>query len=112
MLRRLCTLCAIVFALTLILHGTVLAHAELILSQPEVGECLSAPPTVITLAFGEEIDPERSKFTVTSRAGSIVARGELDLNDLDRKTLTGTVKAGIGDGVYTVKWEALTPDEN
>ena len=32
--------------------------------------------------------------------------------DLDHKTLSGALNSGLGDGVYTVKWNALTPDDS
>jgi LPXTG-motif cell wall-anchored protein len=89
------------------------AHAELVSSEPAAGARLTAAPTKVTLVFSEEIaeSASDSNFTVTAAGGKTVGTGKLDTNDLDHKTLSGTLDAGLADGVYTVSWNALTPDD-
>ena len=101
----------IVLALSLGWLGTALAHAELVSSDPAAGTKLTKAPAKVTLRFSEEIDDQGSSFTVTDAKKATVGTGKLDLNDLDHKTLTGTLNAGLGDGVYTVAWDVLTSDD-
>ncbi len=97
--------------LSLLLIGSAMAHAKLVSSEPQDGAKLDAPPAKITLVFNEELGEQESNFTVTDAAGKQVGDGKLDLNDLDRKTLTGTLDAGAGNGVYSVNWVGYTPDD-
>lgn len=101
----------IVLALAFGLLSTALAHAELVSSDPAAGAKLTKAPAKITLVFSEEIDDQGSSFTVTDAKKATVGTGKLDLNDLDHKTLIGTLNAGVGDGVYTVAWDVLTSDD-
>jgi copper resistance protein C len=102
---------ALGLVLSLLVAGNAMAHASLVSSEPNDGAKLDAPPAKITLVFNEELGEQESSFTVTDAAGKQVGAGKLDLNDLDRKTLTGTLDAGAGDGVYTVNWVGYTPDD-
>src|SRR6476469_7207202 len=100
--------------LSLGLLGTAQAHAKLVSSDPAAGARLTAAPSKVTLVFSEAISDKESdsNFTVTDEQGATVGTGKLDTNDLDHKTLSGALKSGLGDGLYTVKWNALTPDDN
>jgi methionine-rich copper-binding protein CopC len=104
----------IVLALSLVLLSTALAHAKLVSSDPTAGAKLAKAPAKVTLVFSEEISDKEteSNFTVTDETGATVGTGKLDTNDLDHKTMSGALKAGLGDGIYTVKWNAVTPDDN
>jgi len=101
----------IVLVLSLGLLSTASAHAELVSSDPAAGAKLTAAPAKVTLVFSEEIDEQDSSFTITDAKKASVGTGKLDLNDLDHKTLTGTLNAGLGDGVYTVAWDVITSDD-
>lgn len=104
----------LVLALSLVLFSTALAHAKLVSSDPAAGAKLAKAPTKVTLVFSEEISDKEieSNFTVTDETGATAGTGKLDTNDLDHKTMSGALKAGLGDGIYTVKWNAVTPDDN
>jgi copper resistance protein C len=110
--RRIITGFIVALLLSLGLFNMALAHAKLVSSDPAAGAKLTSAPAKITLVFDEEIDATESKFTVADAKGALVGEGKLDTNDLDHKTLTGTLKAGTGDGVYMVSWQTLTPDDN
>jgi LPXTG-motif cell wall-anchored protein len=107
---------AVVFALVLSLGllTVALAHAKLVSSDPAAGANLTTAPSKVTLVFSEEISENESEssFTVTDESGTTVGTGKLDTNDLDHKTLSGSLKTGLGDGVYTVSWKTVTPDDN
>ena len=102
---------ALALVLSLLLISRAMAHAKLVSSEPQDGAKLDAPPAKITLVFNEELGEQESSFMVTDAAGKQVGIGKLDLNDLDHKTLTGTLDSGVGDGVYTVNWVGYTPDD-
>jgi methionine-rich copper-binding protein CopC len=105
---------ALALVLSLGLLSVASAHAELVSSDPAAGANLTAAPAKVTLVFSEEISDKEteSNFTVTDESGATVGTGKLDTTDLDHKTLTGALNAGLGDGVYTVKWQTITPDDN
>lgn len=67
-----------------------------------------------TVVFSEEISDkaDETNVTVTDEQGNKVGKGGLDNTDLDHKTQSATLKTGLVDGGYTVKWNAVTPDDN
>jgi methionine-rich copper-binding protein CopC len=105
---------ALALVLSLGLLSVASAHAELVSSDPAAGANLTAAPAKVTLVFSEEISDKEteSNFTVTDESGATVGTGKLDTTDLDHKTLSGALKSGLGDGVYTVTWQTITPDDN
>lgn len=92
--------------------GLALAHAELVSSDPADGARLAAAPAKITLVFSQELEPDGNLITVTDAAGNQVDAGDttLDLNDPERKTLTVSLRSGLGDGAYTVSWKNASVD--
>ncbi len=104
----------VALVLSLSLFGIASAHAKLVSSDPAAGAKLTRAPTKVTLVFSEEISDKATEsfFTVTNASGAAVGKGELDNTDLDHKTLSGTLKSGLGDGIYTVTWQTITPDDN
>jgi methionine-rich copper-binding protein CopC len=114
MKRRIGVVAVLALALSLGLLTVASAHAKLVSSDPAAGAKLTAAPAKVTLVFSEEISDkaDESNVTVTDEQGNEVGKGGLDNSDLDHKTQSATLKAGLGDGVYTVKWNALTPDDN
>ena len=114
MKRRISIGIVIALLLSLALFSIASAHAKLVSSDPAAGSKLTQAPAKVTLVFSEEISakPDESNVTVTDEQGNEVGKGGLDSTDLDHKTQTVTLKAGLGDGIYTVKWNALTTDDN
>lgn len=112
--RRTLTVLICVLALSFGLFTIASAHAKLVSSDPTAGAKLTSAPSKVTLVFSEEIsaNPDESNFTVTDEQGNAVGKGQLDNTDLDHKTQSGTLTAGLADGVYTVTWNAVTPDDN
>ena len=114
MKRRISLVLVIVLLLSLSIFGIASAHAKLVSSDPAAGANLTKAPTRVTLKFDEEISDKAtdSFFTVTNEQGATVGTGTLDNTDVDHETLSGTLNTGLADGVYTVKWQTLTPDDN
>ncbi len=92
--------------------GLALAHANLVSADPADGARLAAAPATITLVFSEELKPEGNLITVTAASGDQVDAGDttLDLNDPSRTTLTVSLRGGLGDGTYTVRWKNASTD--
>jgi methionine-rich copper-binding protein CopC len=96
---------------TLALPARVLAHAELVSSEPAAGANLAEPPSTIVLTFDGELDPDRSGFDVLGPDGIVVGQGEVDLFVADRNVLSGPVAVdGSDGGAYTVRWTAMSTD--
>jgi LPXTG-motif cell wall-anchored protein len=114
MKRRIDLVVVLGLALSLAFLTVASAHATLVSSDPVAGAKLTSAPSKVTLVFSEEISAkeDESFFKVTNASGASVGTGKLDTNDLDHKTLSGTLQAGLADGVYTVAWETITPDDN
>lgn len=92
---------AIVAGLLSLAPATLLAHVEMIDSSPEAGSVVDSPPSEVTITFGDELDPQTSRFTVTDADGNVVGTGEVDLTVADRNVLSGSVDISEA-GVYTV----------
>jgi copper transport protein len=113
MKRRIFTGLALALVLVVALAGTALAHASLKSSEPAAGAKLTSAPKSVKIVFTEEIssDPKEAFFKVSDPSGKEIAAGTIDKSDLDRATLSATLPAGLGDGVYTVTWRSYTTDD-
>ena len=114
MKRRIDLVMVLGLALSLAFLTIASAHAKLISSDPAAGAKLTSAPSKVMLVFSEEISAKENEsfFKVTNASGASVGTGKLDTNDLNHETLSGTLQAGLADGVYTVAWETITPDDN
>jgi methionine-rich copper-binding protein CopC len=95
-----------------VLVGVAAGHAKLLDASPAPGSAVKAPPRMVRAVFNDELDPTRSRITVTDARGRRVddGRGGVDLDDLDRKTLVARLRV-IGPGRYTVRWRAVSADD-
>lgn len=94
--------------------GVALAHAKVDHCTPEAGSTVSAAPTEVVCVMTEEIDTKLSTMAVTDASGAQVDKKDahVDLDDPDRKTLVASLdSAMVKDGIYTVKWHVVTPDD-
>lgn len=112
---RLLLTCSAVLVLTIVLAGSVSAHAHIKSSTPSDGEVLTAEPATVSAVYEEETSLTKTTFDVsyakdTSSAPRSVAQGTVDVNN--RTNVSATLPAGLGDGVYTVQWHTLTEDDN
>jgi LPXTG-motif cell wall-anchored protein len=88
------------------------AHGKFKSSNPAPNSTVAAAPAQVVVSFDnhDPLDITGSKLVVTDASGAVVDMGDsaLDKNDADRLTLVVTLKSGLGDGVYTVNWTALS----
>jgi methionine-rich copper-binding protein CopC len=99
-------------------RAVALAHAKIQSAEPKPGSTVNAAPKMVkivfTLAPDESLDPKTSTITVSDSHGRRVddGKGGVDLNDMDRKTLSAMLKP-IMAGTYTVRWKAVSsPDKD
>ncbi len=100
---------------TLGAFGVASAHATLDHCTPAVGSTVAAAPSQIVCIYSEEIDTQRSTMGVWNASGSQVDKmdAHVDLNDPDHKMLVVSLDAAATpNGLYTVKWHTVTPDDN
>jgi methionine-rich copper-binding protein CopC len=114
MQRRIGVGIIVALVVSMALWSVASAHAKLVSSDPAAGTKLTTAPTKVTLVFSEEISAKSDEtyFTVKDEQGNQVGKGQLDNTDLDHKTQSATLTTGLGDGIYTVTWFAVTTDDN
>jgi methionine-rich copper-binding protein CopC len=86
-----------------------MGHADLVSSDPADGSTLSTTPYTLTATFAEEIDTEASTLFVENSSGVEVAHGTVNADD---NTMMTAELPALPDGVYTVRWTTVTPDDN
>lgn len=87
------------------------AHESLLIkSSPNPDETLQNSPNEIVLQFSEELDTKASYLELVDISGVTIAKGTVDLNDVDHATLRAAVPAVLGKGVYTVRYSVLLLD--
>ncbi|MEP6775725.1 MAG: copper resistance protein CopC [Chloroflexota bacterium] len=101
--------------LSVMFVGSASAHAHLVSSNPADGAVLTSQPAVVTAVYGEETSLTKTTFEVTfakdaKSAPRKVADGKVDVNN--RTNVSAALPAGLGDGVYIVKWHTVTEDDN
>jgi len=101
-----------VSAVLLAMPGLVSAHAKLVSSTPENGATLDVAPATITLKFDSELTSDGATLLVTDTNGAVVDNGDgaVDLSDSERKTMTVSLKSGLGAGGYTATWNVTGDD--
>ena len=96
-------------AVTLFGRAVILgAHAELKKSEPAAGQTVTMAPPHVELWFSEDVDPKVSKIAVTGPSGK-VAMGPAQ--SMEPKTLMAMFTDKLGDGTYTVSWQATAADD-
>ena len=105
LLGGLALLAALGFALSSPLSAR--AHALRISSSPDADAILPAPPTQVTITFGEHPDPDNSSIQVLDTGGHDHTSGPLQVAPGDPRTLV--VPLGkLPNGVFTVAWRTLS----
>ncbi len=93
-------------ALLVLGAAPVLAHAELVASDPADGASVATPPTTITLTFSEGLVAKRSSFQLT-QAGQPLGTGKAAADGDTTMTLGGL---SLGAGDYVIQWTSVAED--
>jgi hypothetical protein len=91
--------------LALAVAAPVLAHAELVASDPADRAVLAIPPTTVTVTFSEAIDPDRSRFKLVGPWGTV---GTGRIADDPKVLVLGGLD--LGPGAYEIQWTAASKD--
>jgi len=113
-MKRIMLVFVLVVALSLSVFRVVFAHAELDHCAPAVDATVAQVPGQVVCVMSEEIDTKLSTLSVWDANGVQVDKKDahVDLNDPDHKTLIVSLDpSGIKDGIYTVKYHTVTPDD-
>ncbi|MEP7287654.1 MAG: copper resistance protein CopC [Chloroflexota bacterium] len=86
----------------------VLAHANLVRSEPEANAVLDGSPSQVKLWFSEVPEPAFSQIQILDRLGNVVAGvGSLQTDPSDPKVLSVSLPT-LAHGIYTVTWQTLS----
>src|SRR4051794_2026533 len=93
--------------------GLASAHAELVSSTPADGAAIAFTnaPTSVTITFSEDVAKDVTTIQVTSSDGTAMTDGATTIN-FDKPTLASVNLKPLSPGPYTVKWHAVTSDDN
>ena len=91
--------------LTVVIAAPVLAHADLVSSDPADKAVLATPPTTITLTFSETLDATKASFKLIGPGGT-VGTGKVGADP------AGMVLGGLAldPGSYEIQWTAASTD--
>jgi len=97
---------AAVVALLVLGAVPVLAHAELVSSDPADGAQLATSPTTITLTFSEGVVANRSSFNL-NQGGTTLGTGKAAADGDTEMVLDGVL---LDPGDYVIRWTSVAED--
>ncbi|MBI4233432.1 MAG: copper resistance protein CopC/CopD [Chloroflexi bacterium] len=106
-MKRVALSLLLALASSLVLTGSVLAHANLVRSSPPAGAVLEQSPQEVRLWFSEPLEPGFSRIQVLDRTGAQVTAEDNRIDPSDPKVMVLPLKP-LDPGVYTVSWRALS----
>jgi methionine-rich copper-binding protein CopC len=106
--------------------GVASAHASYVSSDPASGAVVATAPTMVTVHFAEDINPQGANGVPSSLAvyheadaknassfdeeAKIVSTGKTQFPLSDAKTMTISMQ-GDGKGIYAVLWHTVSADD-
>jgi copper transport protein len=97
----------LVLSMSVVLTGTVDAHALLVRSDPAANAELLQSPTAIELWFSEALEPGFSSARVLNASGQEMPAGTATVDAADPNHLSLPVNE-LAPGIYTVAWKTLS----
>ena len=113
-MKRVILVAILATALSLSVLQVAFAHAKIDHCTPATGATVDQAPGQVVCVMSEEIDTKLSTMSVWNASGTQVDKKDahVDLNDPDHKTLLVSLdKAKITNGLLTVKYHTVTPDD-
>lgn len=90
--------------------AVALAHAEIASSTPASGATVAPGLTQVVINFSEDISVDQSNAQISTTTGQ-VSSAQSSVDRANRKLMTIQTPA-LTPGKYTVKWHAVTEDDN
>ncbi len=103
-------LCAAAIASQLVQAPTASAHAKYTSSTPAANSTVTQAPSVVTVHFGEAVNPAGSGLTVYDTRGKVVSTSAGTVNTSDPKTMTVPM-TGDDSESYLVVWHTVSLDD-
>ncbi|WUH92295.1 copper resistance protein CopC [Streptomyces sp. NBC_00433] len=106
--------CCALFAVLLATAAPASAHAALIRTDPADGSVVQTAPQQVVLTFSEGVLLSADSLRVLDPAGANVATGVPGhaAGKDSGSTATVALRAGLGNGTYTVAWKAVSQDSH
>ncbi|GHC36214.1 copper resistance CopC/CopD family protein [Streptomyces cinnamoneus] len=92
--------------------GTASAHAALTSTDPADGSVVPSAPQRVELTFSEGVLLSADSVRVLDPRGERVDEGRPQHVDGRSESAAVTLRGGIGDGTYTVAWQAVSADSH
>ena len=98
-------------SLTLLLLGATaaFAHAELTRAVPPAGGTVAAAPNEVMVTFSEQLESAFSTVIVRDSGGKQVDKADAHVDKEDQTIMRVSLQPLL-QGIYTVKWRAVTVD--
>ncbi|HVU12425.1 MAG TPA: copper resistance protein CopC [Phototrophicaceae bacterium] len=93
--------------LLIVAAAPVLAHANLLRSDPPASATLASAPAVISLWMSEPVEPNFSSIQLLDSKGSPIKTPASTVDPADQKHML-LAPGSLPDGVYTVSWRAIS----
>jgi methionine-rich copper-binding protein CopC len=94
----------------LVAPGMASAHASYKSSDPKPNAILKAAPTVVTIHFTENVNPQGSDILVYDATGKKVSTAAAQVVRADLTTMTVPMQ-GSGAEIYLVVWHTVSADD-
>ncbi len=91
----------------LLINNLVLAHANLVRSEPPPNSVLATSPSEIRMWFSEPLEPTFSKINIRDKDGNILNTPEAQIDRSDPTQMSIQLDK-LPDGLYTVVWRSLS----
>ena len=86
------------------------AHAKLASTNPAADAVLAESPKELRLTFNEGLIAKFSGIELKTEKGDKVETGNAMADPADNKQLSVPLPAALADGVYSIKWHAVSED--
>lgn len=100
----------VVLVAALVAPGIAAAHASYKSSTPKPNEVLKTPPTLVTIHFVENVNPQGSDIVVYDATGKQVSTAPAQVVRSDLTTMTVPMK-GTNAEIYLVEWHTVSADD-
>ena len=86
------------------------AHAKLTSANPAAGAVVAESPKDLRLIFNEGLIAKFSGVELKTEKGEKIETGTAVADPADNKQLVVPLPAALADGVYSIKWHAVSED--
>jgi copper transport protein len=91
--------------------GVAQAHAAYVSSNPAANWVLTTAPTVVTIHFAQNLNPQGLNIVVYGNRAEVVSTGTAQISPTDPKTASVTMK-GDGSDIYRVDWNNVSAEDD